>query len=213
MSEHLQRFCRDSDEGPNAERNVAVVQVWDMNEQVMYWLAAASNHPAISDPMMHMVCVRKLVAAAAAAALLSIAAPATAACCCCCCCCLCLLLLCCRCRCLPLLLPLLLPLSLLLLLLLLPPPPPPFLTLSLLSLLVVLLSLWDTASPHNSAATLPKTDAFARGATRSRPAGSAAGSGCCTTTTRSVRLDADSRVLLRTAYAFSQAFVAQGWFI
>ena len=29
--------------------------VVDMNEQVMYWLAAASNRPQISDPMMHIV--------------------------------------------------------------------------------------------------------------------------------------------------------------
>ena len=41
--------------GPTGNFNLWGDDVWDMNEQVMYWLAAASNHPAISDPMMEIV--------------------------------------------------------------------------------------------------------------------------------------------------------------
>ena len=29
--------------------------VWDMNEQVMYWIAAASHRPLISEPMVRSV--------------------------------------------------------------------------------------------------------------------------------------------------------------
>jgi len=41
--------------GPTGNFNFWPDDVWDMNEQVMYWLAAASNRPQISDPMMRIV--------------------------------------------------------------------------------------------------------------------------------------------------------------
>eukprot|EP01052_Picozoa_sp_SAG31_P052944 SAG31_NODE_13326_length_876_cov_1.655084_1_plen_156_part_10 len=41
--------------GPTGNYNLWGDDVWDMNEQVMYWLAAASNRPAISEPMMKIV--------------------------------------------------------------------------------------------------------------------------------------------------------------
>ena len=37
--------------GPTGNYNLWPDDVWDMNEQVMYWIAAASNRPAISAPL------------------------------------------------------------------------------------------------------------------------------------------------------------------
>eukprot|EP00658_Telonema_sp_P-2_P046191 TRINITY_DN3430_c0_g1_i10.p1 TRINITY_DN3430_c0_g1~~TRINITY_DN3430_c0_g1_i10.p1 ORF type:complete len:700 (-),score=109.31 TRINITY_DN3430_c0_g1_i10:79-2070(-) len=37
--------------GPTGEFNLWPDDVWDMNEQVMYWIGAASNRPEISSPM------------------------------------------------------------------------------------------------------------------------------------------------------------------
>jgi hypothetical protein len=41
--------------GPDGIFNLWPDYVWDMNEQVMYWLAAASNRPQISEPMVQYV--------------------------------------------------------------------------------------------------------------------------------------------------------------
>ena len=41
--------------GPDGIFNLWGDYVWDMNEQVMYWLAAASNRPQISEPMAEYV--------------------------------------------------------------------------------------------------------------------------------------------------------------
>ena len=38
--------------GPSGMFDLWPDDVWDMNEQVMYWLAAASNRPDIADPML-----------------------------------------------------------------------------------------------------------------------------------------------------------------
>jgi hypothetical protein len=38
--------------GPSGMFDLWPDDVWDMNEQVMYWLAAASNRPEIADPML-----------------------------------------------------------------------------------------------------------------------------------------------------------------
>ena len=41
--------------GPTGIFNLWSDDVWDMNEQVMYWISAASNRPQISEPMCEYV--------------------------------------------------------------------------------------------------------------------------------------------------------------
>ena len=45
--------------GPSGMFDLWPDDVWDMNEEVMYWLAAASNRRQISDPMLRFMEINK----------------------------------------------------------------------------------------------------------------------------------------------------------